>query len=186
MAVGDAGNAIFFTYNGSTYSPQFYSLDALAADGSGGYKLTQTDGTVIDYYGFGGSIPAAQQGKLDSYTDAEGHATTTTYNASGQLTALQRTDGTTTESYAYSYVASGVDAGQVSNVALQRGPSGGTLATVQQVAFAYYDGTQAYGGDPHELQSETLETAAGAAIGTTYYRYYVTVRSSTLLTRSAA
>jgi len=173
-AVGAAGNAISFTYNSGpgTYSPLFFSQDTLAPDGTGGFKLTQTDGTALDYYGFGGTLPAAQRGQLQSYTDAQGNTTSATYNSGGQLTAITRTDGTTAESYAYSYVASGVDAGLVAGVALRRGPYGGTLATVQQVAFAYYDGTQAYGGDTRELQAETLVTAAGAAIGTTYYRYY--------------
>jgi YD repeat-containing protein len=171
-AVEDAGNAISFTYNSSTstYSPQFFSQDTLASDGSGGYLLTQSNGTVIDYYGFGSGVPIAQQGKLEDYTEASGDLTTTTYNSSGQMTAVQRTDGTTTESYAYTYISSGINTGLVSNVTLMSGPAGGTLSTVQQVAFAYYDGTQSY-GNARELQTETLEDASGNALGTTYYRY---------------
>ncbi len=173
VAVENAGNGVFFGYNGGTgtYSPQFFSQDSLVSDGSGGFKLTQSDGTTIDYYGFGSGVPAAQQGKLDSYTDAEGHTTTTTYNSSGQMTSIQRTDGTTTVSYAYTYVASGVNAGRVSGVALRSGPAGGTLTSVQQVAFTYYDGTTSY-GNAGDLETETLEDASGNSLGTTYYRYY--------------
>lgn len=173
VAVEDAGNGIFFTYDSGsgTYSPEFYSQDALTSDGSSGYLLTQSDGTSSDYYGFGGSIPAAQQGQLDYYTDANGNTTTTTYNGSGQLTSIQRTDGTTTLAYDYSYVSGGVNDGLVSNVTQASGPAGGTLTTIQQVAFTYYDGTTDY-GNQRDLETETLEDASGDALGTTYYRYY--------------
>jgi len=173
VAVAGAGAGIFFAYDSSTstYSPEFYVRDTLVADGSGGYLLTQDDGSTLDFYGFGSGVPAAQQGQLASMTDAAGNVTTTTYNPSGQLTAVGRTDGTTAESYVYTYVTAGVNAGLVSNLALKSGPAGGTLSTVQQVAFTYYDGNQA-GGDARELEEQTLEDASGASLGTTYYRYY--------------
>ena len=166
--VQSAGNAIFFN---SDDAPEFFSTDTLAADGSGGYLITQSDGTSVDFYGFGSGIPAAQQGQFESSTDADGNVTATTYNSDGQLATVGRTDGTTAVSYVYSYIASGVNAGLVSDVALERGPSGGTLSAVQHVAFTYYDGTDA-DGNLGQLEEETLEDASDNPLGTTYFRYY--------------
>ncbi len=175
VALEDAGNALTFDYNSGsgTYSPSFFNQDGLTySSTTDQFTLTQADGTALVFYGFGTSRPAAQRGQIASYTDPKGNATTTTYDATtGRLTSIQRTDGTTTAAYAYTYVASGIDAGLVANIALKRGPYGGTLATVQQVAFAYYDGTTA-SGSARDLRSVTLEDAAGSDLGTTYYRYY--------------
>ena len=144
IALGDAGNAIFFGYNDSVYTPQLYSQDtlAVAVDNANNFKFTQTDGTVVEYYGFGSSIPVAQRGQLDYYTDPGGNSTSTTYNSNGQLMSVGRASGGASEVYSYNYVGgSGVNAGLVSNVALMRTPAGGSSYKVQQVAFTYYSGT---------------------------------------------
>jgi YD repeat-containing protein len=167
VAVASAGNGIFFANNAGTYSARFAGQDTLAANGSGGYDLTQTDGMVFHFFGFGSGVPAAQRGRLSSYADAAGNTTTASYNTSGQLTAIGRGDGTLAESYAYTYNGAGL----VSNVALKRGLAGGTLATVRQAALTYYDGTQPH-GNAGDLLSETLQDAAGTSLGTTYFRYY--------------
>ena len=205
-AVQSAGNAIFFTDNGAGASPrytaQFYSTDTLTPEGTDGdFKLTQSDGTVLHYWGFetsyvfGGTtypLPLAQRGQLKYYSDADapagaatfdargnatdtsGHLTTTVYDpTTGYLTSIRRSDGSSVESYDYTYLTAGPNIGFVSNVALSRGASVATLQIVQQVAFTYYEGTQSY-GNRGDLRSMTLETgdATPSAIDTVYYRWY--------------
>jgi len=177
-ALRSAGTVLTFDYNytsGSTkyYTTRHFSKDALTFDTiNSKYTLAQADGSVLTFYALGSPSSTSQGGQIASYADAAGNATTYNYTGGGLLTSVQRTDGTTTEAYAYTYVGgTGPNADLVANIALQRGPYGGTLATVQQVAFAYYDGTQAH-GDTRDLRSETLEDAAGTAIGTTFFRYY--------------
>jgi RHS repeat-associated protein len=182
IATADAGNALFFSYNGSTYAPELYSQDTLVASGNN-FLLTRTDGTVLDYYGFGSSIPAAQQGQLDYYKDPTGNLTQTNYATSngasyqtGQLMSLTRQSGSISESYVFNYIAPGsYNAGLVSSVALTRTPYEQATYTVQQVAFTYYQGTYT-GGDTYgnlgNLKTEQLKDASGNVIGTTYFRYY--------------
>jgi YD repeat-containing protein len=170
--VTTATNILWFDSNGSGgYTPKFYSQDVFAADGSAGdFKLTDTLGDVIRFYGFESSVPVAQRGKFKSYTDPNGNVTSTTYNSSGQLTSVQRSDGTTTETFAYTYLSSGINAGLMSSCALQR-TIGGVTTTVRQVVYSYYDGTQPY-GNPGELELEQVEDGSNNVLDTTYYRYY--------------
>jgi len=125
--------------------------------------------------GFGNATPVDEQGQLLSLTDQAGNVTTLTYTTDGKVSTAARSntvDGTTTtETYVYSYIASGQNTGLVSNVTLERQVNSGPESIVRHVAYTYYDGTQPY-GNLGDLQTATVEDASGNALDTTYYRYY--------------
>ena len=164
-----ASASLFYNNVSGSYVPYDFYQVSLAAGGSG-YVLSDTAGDVVQFYGFTG-VPVAQQGQFASYTDPAGNVTTANYDVtSGKLTNLQRTDGTTTETYAYTYVASGPDVGQVQSTTLQR-TVGGTTTPVRQESYTYYDGTQPY-GNPGDLQLAQIKDGSGNVLDTSYYRYY--------------
>jgi hypothetical protein len=128
--------------------------------------------------GFGPSRPAAQRGQFQSYTDANGVTmAVTSYTADGHIAETQRSatsnGQTTTESWLYGYVASGVNTGLLASVTLRTKLNGGAWGTVRQVQYSYYDGTQTYGGNPGDLLSATVLDANNNVLQTSYYRYYV-------------
>ncbi len=172
MVVSSSDNVLWFTPNGSGgYTAKFFGQDLLSADGTAGdFKLVDTLGNVTRYYGFQTSLPVAQRGKFKSITDASGNAITTTYNAAGQVTASSRTDGTTTETFAYTYLGSGINQGMAAAVALLR-TVGSSTTTIRQVTYAYYDGFESY-GNAGNLKLEQVKDGAGNVLDTTYYRYY--------------
>src|SRR5206468_1405636 len=97
-------------------------------------------------------------------------------NAAGQPLEVQRTvsSGGTTykESYLYTYLTSGVNAGLLQNVTLRRQVNAGAWSTVRQVVYGYYDGTQSY-GNAGDLRTAQVEDASNNVLDTDYYRYYV-------------
>ena len=78
---------------------------------------------------------------------------------------------TTTESYLYTYVSSGVNTGLIANVTLRRQINGGSWSTVRQVVYTYYDGSQAH-GNAGDLEMANVEDGSGNILDTEYYRYY--------------
>ena len=127
IAARDGGTeARWFDYSGGSYAQRFFGQDVLA-HGSGEYTLTDTTGTVSTFYDFTVS-PTAQQGKLKGFTDKDGNATSLTYNTDGTIDTVSRTDGTTTETFAYTYAS-----GRISNVKQQRNG-----VTFRQIDYTYY------------------------------------------------
>jgi RHS repeat-associated protein len=167
--VNSATDVEWFVPDGAGgYVAQYFSQDGLALDGAtGDLVLTDTLGDVTRFYGFGAA--ANLRGKFRSYTDSYGYQTSTTYNGSGQLTKTTRTDGSTTETYNYTYNASGDNAGLMSRATLSRSTSPGTFVRI--VDYTYY-ASGAAAGNVGDLQLEQVKDGAGNVIDTTYYRYY--------------
>ncbi len=99
----------------------------------------------------------------------------TWHTSSGQVGEVQRSSTsngvTTAESFLYTDVATGTNAGLVQNVTLRcQGGSGG-WSTIRQAVFTYYDVNQA-NGNPGDLETEPIEDASSNVLDTSYSRNY--------------
>jgi RHS repeat-associated protein len=165
------------------YVPRFFVQDTLSSNaGAHEYVLTDTLGDQIRFYDFSGLTN--QQGQFKSYTDADGNVlAVTSLTADGKPAEVQWSTtvggSTYTESYLYSYLASGPNAGLLATVTLRRQVNGGAWTVVRQAAYAYYDGVQLY-GNAGDLQTATIKDAAGNALDTKYYRYYTAADAGTI------
>jgi RHS repeat-associated protein len=182
-AISTGTNARYFDWVNNNYQEKFFMGDTLTHDGNAhDYTLTDTAGDQIHFYDFSSNWPTLQQGQFKSFVDPYGNVTqVTSHAANGTVTEVQRSTvsngNTYTESYAYSYIQNGVNAGLLSNVTLRRSVNGGQWSTVRQVAYTYFDGTIA-GGNQGDLEFAQVEDANGSLLDTTYYRYYTTGDSS--------
>jgi hypothetical protein len=159
--------------SGSIYTPTFYVADSLQYFvNNHQYVLATSSGrqlTVADFSAFSAPI----QGQLLSFADAFGNNVIINRDpTTHQVTKVRRTDPGITETYNYSYVPSGPDAGLLSNVTLQRGSPPDEGPIVRQVSFTYYAGGTD-GGNASNMQSAIVSDGAGNALDTTYYRTYL-------------
>jgi RHS repeat-associated protein len=178
LAVVSSGtDARFYDLVNGSYQARFFVLDQLTYNSANQeFVLTDTAGNQIRFSDFSAGLPVNQQGQFKSFTDPDGNVTSvTSRTADGKPTEVQRTAGSgstaVTESYLYTYIASGTNAGLLQNVTLRRQVGGGSWSTVRQVNYAYYDGTQPY-GNAGDLQTATILDGAGNTLDTKYYRYY--------------
>lgn len=182
--VANGNTAQYFDLVNGTYQPRFFDQSTLVFDSSNDqYVLTDEMGDQLRFWSFDPSIPLARQGQFVSFTDPGGNVTSVTaYTPSGQIAEVQRsttTNGNTvTESWLYNYIASGVNAGLLQNVTLERQTNGGRIDVVRQAVYTYYDGTQSY-GLPGDLMLAQVKNAAGQVIDTSYYRYYTEADAGT-------
>ena len=136
VAIVEGGTtAEYFDWNGSSYVPEFFDQNTLT-DPPGDYTLMDTTGYQYIFAGFGSDTPTAEQGQLLTVTDPAGNVTNLSYNAAGQLTQVERSTTangtTTTEAYIYTYLTSGVNAGLVQNITLERQVNDGSWSIVRQ------------------------------------------------------
>lgn len=182
MAVLGSNRALFYDPVDGGYQARHFVQDTLTHDDTNHlFVLTQTSGVQIRFQDFSSFVDPAQQGQFISLTDQTGNVTSVTdENVDGTIAEIQRTDSATglTESYLYSYVGSGPNAGLLDNVTLRRSSDGGTTwDEVRQSAYTYYDGTQSY-GNAGDLMTSIVENADGA-IDTNYFRYYTAADAGT-------
>jgi hypothetical protein len=150
-AVSTGTNARYFDLVNGSYQEKFFMGDQLTYNAAGNeFVLTDTSGDQIHFYGFSSNWPTLQQGQFKSFVDPYGNVTqVTSHAANGTVTEVQRSTtsngNTIKESYLYSYIQTGVNAGLLSNVTLRRSVNGGQWSTVRQVAYTYYDGVIAEG-----------------------------------------
>ena len=168
----------YFDLSGSTYTERYFGMDTLVHNTSSHqFTLTDTQGDVITFNDFSSTLPTNQQGTFAGYNDPGGNTIGVySYTTDGKPAEIRRTftaSGMTSivESYQFSYIASGVNAGLMSSVVLRREPLGGSWTTVQQVAYTYYNGSESY-GNAGDLKLGVVEDGSGNALNTTYYRYY--------------
>jgi RHS repeat-associated protein len=170
-------DALYFDYNGTNYVERFGGNDQLTYNpGTLEYTLDDTMGDQIVFWGFDASLPVGQRGSFQSLTDPGGNVTqVTSRTTTGQIADTQRSassgGNTTTESFQYSYFSSGVNAGLVQNITLERQINGGPIDVVRQAVLTYYDGTEPY-GNVGDLEFVTVEDGSSNMLGTYYYRYY--------------
>ncbi len=178
VVITNGVNAREFDANGGNWVEHFYLQDKLTYNSTAHeFTLTDTTGNQIKFSDFSTSLPANQQGQLKSLTDRDGNVTqVTSRTTDGKPAEIQRSttvNGTTyTESYLYSYISSGTNAGLMQNVTLRRQVNGGSWTTIRQVAYTYYDGVLAH-GNANDLRTATIQDGSGNTLDTKYYRYYV-------------
>ncbi len=84
------------------------------------FVVTDGTGQTLKFYEFSGSTPSGRGGKLKSVADVDGQLTEVTSWSGGNPTEVQRTTGAggsaLTESFGYTYVASGTNAGLLESV----------------------------------------------------------------------
>jgi len=179
-----SGTAAFqFDKVAGVYVPQGFVTYSLSYDSvNDEYVLTDNVGATFRFYGFGVTLFSNQQGQLKEYKDAGGNLVSLTYDpATGNLGEVQIVTGSgssqTTESFVYSYLASGPNIGLLDNVLLRRKTGTGSWSSsdnIRQVAYNYYGEGESH-GNVRDLKTATISQMNGAtatAIDTTYYRYY--------------
>jgi hypothetical protein len=102
VVASSATEARFFNLVGSNYVPTFYVQDQLTHNTSTGeFLLTDTSGDVIHFWDWTAS-QSARWGQFKSCTDPEGNTiSVTSYTSNGNVAEMQRSDGTTTQSYLF-------------------------------------------------------------------------------------
>ncbi|MFL5245944.1 MAG: RHS repeat domain-containing protein [Gemmataceae bacterium] len=173
--ITSGNNARLFDLSGSTYTEHQFLKDSLTHVGSE-FVFTDTSGDQIRFYDFSGTL-RNQQGQFKSYTDQDGNVTTAlAFTLDGRIQEIQRTNTTggvtTVESYLYTYLSNGDDAGLLSNFTLRRQVNGGAFSTVRQTQYSYY-GLTANHGNYGDLMMAVVKDGAGTTLDTSYSRNYV-------------
>lgn len=169
-------DAIYFDLNGGTYTPRFFGQETLTYDsGSGLFTLADTTGNQFTFHDFDAGLPAGQRGQIQSIIDPAGNVTDViSRNAAGRPTEIQRSEvvngETITESFLYTYVASGANAGLVESATLRRRVDSGPWDLVRAANYSYYENSDAFGNDG-DLKLAVMSDATGE-IDRAAYRYY--------------
>ena len=177
----DARNVRYFDGSDTAgWSERFFSSDTLIHSGFA-YIFTDSLGNVSTLNDFSSHWSAAQQGKLSNYVDANGNATSYTYNGTtGAIQQVTQTNGSSTETWSYIYYGSaGFNSGLLEAVTLSRT---GFSVPVQQTVYRYYDGSTAGGnaGDlaltlvgPGGMAAPTATLATGGTLPVGTAQFYV-------------
>ncbi|MDW8267040.1 MAG: hypothetical protein RMJ52_17095, partial [Gemmataceae bacterium] len=153
-------------------------LDTLVYESAAGqYQLTMPDGTKLWFWDFDPAKPAQQQGQFAKLEDPSGNVTeVTTLLADGRIGEIRRSapasGSTVTESYLFTYVTGGVNAGLIASITQRRRVGSGSWSTVRKAEYVYYDGVEPH-GSTGDLKKVVVKDAADAVLETSYYRYYV-------------
>jgi YD repeat-containing protein len=138
------------------------------------HTFTATDGAgnTFVFADFDSSVPDAKQGQLIGMTLAGGASTgVTSWDSAGRPLEVRQSSGSTVVSYLYGYVASGANEGLLETATLRQSADGGsTWATVQSVAYTYYDGSTSH-GSAKSLKYAEVKDAGGVTVDQAYYRY---------------
>jgi RHS repeat-associated protein len=172
-AVTNSLTARYFYLVNGVYTPAFFLQEKLIRAGSE-FVLIDTSGAQIRFYDFSTNHPQSQRGQFKGYKDSSGNDITTVY-ANGRLAEVLRShqEGTLTytDSFLYSYNATGVNAGLISSVIYRRSTNGGSSwSTWQTASYTYYGLNESF-GNPGNLKKVTT-TYGNSGSDTTYYRYY--------------
>ena len=174
IATSGGRNARYFDQTSDgVYKARFFTLDTLEeadlGDEGAGYVLTDTAGNKTYFYG----LDSAQPGQFESFQNPAGLFTAVAnYDEDGRLTSIDRGTG---ESFVYTYIPSGDNAGRLQSVTWTRGQS-----TVRKATYEYYqenrsDGAAETGGEQYgrggDLKKVTVSDAGNNALDISYYRY---------------
>ena len=174
----------FDFFSGTGWVERYGGQDLLASgtdpDGKSVYILTDSTGTQTHFFDFS-SGNGSQKGQFRSSYDPYGNVTqVTSTDGSGEISEVQRANGTTIESWLYTYDTLG-GASLITNVKLRRSTdSGTTYYTVFQDQYNYY-ASGASNGNVNDLKSVqireggpgtltgSLTTGTGLTLNQPYY-----------------
>lgn len=178
-----ASNQRFFDLIGSTWTDRYGGGDSLTAGSNvtlvNGVNvptmvLTDTSGSVTTFVA---TTATQQAGQFISFKDPGGNVTqvtaydSTTYN----IGEIQRSSGSTIESWKYTYINNPAASGQVllASVLLRRSTnSGSTWTDVREADYSFYDGSlsgnMAY-GNQGDLRSAAIADPNAAITGSLSY-----------------
>jgi len=177
--MGAANNVLWFDPVGDSYAPRFDVTQTLLYDAATNvFQLIELDGSITQYDG--------TTGAFQSHSDPAGNQVAVVSYASNyfNFTEVQRSytsGGTTTiESYLYTYADPTVAYPLLTSVLLRRQVGGGAWTNVTQALYTYYGDGEPYGGlnDLQTVETQVWQNDAWTSTGTSYYRYYLTVPSS--------
>ncbi len=112
--------------------------------------------------------------KFFKFVDRYGQETKVVSYSGTKITEVQRTDGTVTESYFYSYFSSGANAGELESVTLRRKYSSTQEEwdPIRKVTFSYYETCEGCFGITNNLKTAKIWDGADQLLDTKYYRYW--------------
>ncbi len=181
--IGASGRPLYFDGFTSVYTARDYSKDTLTQNvGTKEFTLVTSGGSKLVFNNFDASLATYQKGQLKSVTDANGNVTSiTSRTTDGKVSELQRTvtvgSTTTVESYLYTYLASGTNAGRTDTITLRRQVNSGSWTTVRTAEYTYHDGTTG-NGTAGDLKTAIVKDSSGNVLDTKYYRYYTSSSST--------
>jgi RHS repeat-associated protein len=178
VVTGGTGQQVFDQQPDGSYVGRGGILDTLVyVSASGQYQLTAPDGTELWFWDFDLARPAQQRGQFARLEDPNGNVTeVTSLLADGRVGEVQRSapagGSTVTESYLFTYVAGGPNAGLIESITQRCRVGSGPWNTVRKAEYVYYDGVEPH-GSAGDLKKVIVKDAADAVLETSYYRYYV-------------
>ena len=158
----------WFDENAGSYDPKHGIYEQLVSV-TNAFELRRPDGSIWTFHDF----EQTEAGLLKEVKWPGGETITITYDASNQVDKVERTDGSVTETFDYTFTS-----GQLSTVVWER--SDGSTTDLEKCTYYYY-GTSSHGNDG-DLERVVREFWSGSAWGsgqTTYYRYYKDSASGT-------
>ncbi|MDW8264105.1 MAG: hypothetical protein RMJ52_02115, partial [Gemmataceae bacterium] len=178
VVTGGTAQQVFDEQPNGSYLGRGGILDILVYESTTGqYRLTAPDGTELWFWDFDPAKPAQQQGQFAKLEDPSGNVTeVTSLLADGRIGEVQRSapagGSTVTESYLFTYVTGGSNAGLIASITQRRRVDSGPWSTVRKAEYVYYDGVEPH-GSAGDLKKVVVKDAADTVLETSYYRYYV-------------
>ncbi|MCE9554457.1 MAG: autotransporter-associated beta strand repeat-containing protein [Planctomycetes bacterium] len=178
LVIVSGPNTYWFDKVGGDYVERYFGKDTLTHDTVGDqFVLKDPTGRTVTFNDFDVSHPATERGLFEALTDNAGNTTSViSRTPDGQVEEVQRSavqnGDTITESYLYTYIASGDNAGLQESVELRRKVNSGDWSVVRREEYAYYDGVEDY-GSVGDLKTSVIKDSDDNLLDTTYYRYYV-------------
>jgi RHS repeat-associated protein len=180
VLISNGREARYFDRYAGSYHARYGSAATLTHNTSSGeFVVTDGAGDTFTFYDFSSGTPAGRAGRMISESDPAGNTTTvTSWASNGGPAEIQRTAGSgstaVTESFVYTYVASGANAGLLASVTQRHKTGTGSWETTRSVAYTYYAGGtyEADDGGVGDLKYAVIKDGSGTPIDTYYYRWY--------------
>ena len=175
----------WFSASGESYTPLSFLSDTLIHDTADStFIFRTTRGEEVRFFDFNAAWPEQQRGLVSrvvrrGQSGTPGADFTMSYT-DGKLASVSSVDANGVgDTFAYSYIDSGINAGRLETIELLRKDSESSAqVTVSRATYTYY-GVDDPNGMPGELRTATITDGTNQTIATKYYRYYVSTTGPT-------